>query len=106
MLGAMWRHFRADYLADEMRFNGYRMTAGMRTRSNAKNKNGAPKLIEAMDLPSRAQNALENGLGLPAIWLTHAAKVRHAKNSHYIALPHCAAVNVLDARSLRGWHGT
>ena len=105
MLGAMFLHLGADDLADELRFDGYGVAAGVPTRSNAKNKYCRPELIETVDLPSRARDVLENRLGFSAIRLSHTTEIRNTQNAHQITFPHRAAVNVLNARGLPR-HGT
>jgi hypothetical protein len=89
-----------------MRLDRDRVTAGVRTGGNAKYEDRAPKLIETLNLLPSSDDVLEDGLGFPAVRVPHATEIRNPKYAHDIAFADSLAVDVLDARGLRGGHGT
>lgn len=89
-----------------MRFDSYGVTASVRTRGDAKYEDGAPELIEALNLPSRADDVFKDCFGLSAVRVSHATQIRDAKHTHNITFADGLAVNILDARWLGGGHGT
>jgi hypothetical protein len=106
LLSAISRHLVANNFSDEMRLNGDGVTSGARAIPDPEYENCTSELIEAVNLLPSSSDVLEHCMRLAAVRVSHTSQIRDAKHSHDIAFADRSTVHILDARWLRGRHGT